>query len=188
MNKNTLILNLFGGPGTGKSTCGAYVFSKLKMLGVDCELITEFAKDVTWEGRTKALNHQIYITGKQSFKIGRCFGQVDVIITDSPILTGVAFTDPKRKYLKGLIVEEFIQYGENNLNIFLERVHDYNPNGRNQTEEEARSVDEKLLDAFEIGNYTEGLGDKIPYMRIPATETGYDKIVELVMNKINHNQ
>ena len=42
-----MIINLFGGPGTGKSTGAAYIFAKLKMCGVNCELITEFAKDMT---------------------------------------------------------------------------------------------------------------------------------------------
>lgn len=44
-----LIVNLFGAPGAGKSTLAAYVFAKLKMAGVNAELVTEFAKDKTWE-------------------------------------------------------------------------------------------------------------------------------------------
>ena len=46
--KKTLFVNLFGAPGVGKSTGAAYLFSKLKMLGVDCEYIGEFAKDKCW--------------------------------------------------------------------------------------------------------------------------------------------
>ena len=45
---NTLVVNLYGAPGSGKSTGAAYIFAKLKMLGVNCELITEFAKDKVW--------------------------------------------------------------------------------------------------------------------------------------------
>lgn len=41
----TLVVNLFGGPGSGKSTGAAYVFARLKMLGYNAELVTEFAKD-----------------------------------------------------------------------------------------------------------------------------------------------
>ena len=33
--KNTLVVNIFGAPGAGKSTAAAYVFSKLKMLNID---------------------------------------------------------------------------------------------------------------------------------------------------------
>ena len=50
-----IVCNLFGSPGTGKSTLAAYVFAKLKMLGINCELVTEFAKDKTWENNKTAL-------------------------------------------------------------------------------------------------------------------------------------
>lgn len=43
--KNTIIVNLFAGPGAGKSTGAAYIFSKLKLAGIDCEYVSEFAKD-----------------------------------------------------------------------------------------------------------------------------------------------
>ena len=44
-----ILVNLYGAPGSGKSTGAAYIFSKLKMAGVDAELVTEFAKDKLWE-------------------------------------------------------------------------------------------------------------------------------------------
>lgn len=40
-----ILINLFGAPGTGKSTGAAYIFSQLKMKGINAELVTEFAKD-----------------------------------------------------------------------------------------------------------------------------------------------
>ena len=43
--KETLVVNLFGGPGTGKSTMMAGIFAKLKSLGYDCEMCVEFAKE-----------------------------------------------------------------------------------------------------------------------------------------------
>ena len=45
MDKTTIVVNLFPGPGTGKSTGAAYIFSKLKMAGVDAEYVSEFAKE-----------------------------------------------------------------------------------------------------------------------------------------------
>ena len=42
---NLIVINLCGSPGAGKSTGAAYVFSQLKMAGVNAELVTEFAKD-----------------------------------------------------------------------------------------------------------------------------------------------
>ena len=46
---NTLVINLFSGPGVGKSTTAAMVFAKLKMNGVDCEMALEFAKEKVWD-------------------------------------------------------------------------------------------------------------------------------------------
>ena len=34
-----IVVNLFGVPGAGKSTGAAYVFSKLKMQGINAELV-----------------------------------------------------------------------------------------------------------------------------------------------------
>lgn len=44
-----LVVNLFGTPGAGKSTGAAYIFSELKMRGINAELVIEFAKDKVWE-------------------------------------------------------------------------------------------------------------------------------------------
>lgn len=41
----TLVVNLFGTPVAGKSTGAAYIFSELKMRGINAELVTGFAKD-----------------------------------------------------------------------------------------------------------------------------------------------
>ena len=52
--KNPIIVNLFGVPGAGKSTGAAYIFSQLKMAGVNAELMPEFAKDKVWEENKEA--------------------------------------------------------------------------------------------------------------------------------------
>ena len=67
----TLICNLFAGPGAGKSTMMAAVFAELKWRGIDCEMVTEYAKDKVWEGSPHVLDCQPYIFGKQSFRIHR---------------------------------------------------------------------------------------------------------------------
>lgn len=58
-----LVINLFGAPGAGKSTGAAYIFSRLKMVGLNAELVTEFAKDKVWEGATAPFENQLYILG-----------------------------------------------------------------------------------------------------------------------------
>ena len=59
-----LVVNLFGAPGAGKSTDSAiYIFSQLKINGINAELVTEFAKNIIWEHNRKALTNQIYMLG-----------------------------------------------------------------------------------------------------------------------------
>ena len=91
-NKKPLVINLFGAPGAGKSTGAAIVFSKLKMMGINAELVTEFAKDKTWEHNATALGCQEYVFGKQSYRLARCKEDVDVIITDSPLPLSILYT------------------------------------------------------------------------------------------------
>lgn len=43
----TIYVNLYGGPGSGKSTTAAGVVSQLKLLSINAELVTEYAKDLT---------------------------------------------------------------------------------------------------------------------------------------------
>ena len=55
--KLPLVVALMGSPGAGKSTLASYVFSRLKMLDVNCELVNEFAKDKVWEENNVALEN-----------------------------------------------------------------------------------------------------------------------------------
>lgn len=82
----TIIVNLFGAPSSGKSTTRAGIFHELKLLQVNCEEVYEYAKNLTWEQRFRTLECQPYVFGKQLYRIETLMDQVDVIITDSPVL------------------------------------------------------------------------------------------------------
>ena len=45
----TKIINIFGNPGSGKSTIAAYLFTALKSRNIEVELVTETAKDLVWD-------------------------------------------------------------------------------------------------------------------------------------------
>lgn len=147
----TLVVNLYAGPGTGKSTTAASVFAILKQNGINAELSHEFAKDLTWEKRHKTLTFQPYVIGKQMWRIQRLLGEVDIVINDSPVLLGLVYgvdASWMKKY------EQFIlEYHKslNTLDIFLIRSSDrpYNPKGRNQTEAEASALDDKIANVLD---------------------------------------
>lgn len=160
MNKKTVFINLFGGPGTGKSTLCASIFTDLKKKGIDCEMALEYAKDVVWEESYSKLKNQIYIFGKQHSRIHRLNGKVDVVITDSPLINSIVYDGTNNPYLKDLVLHEFKKL--NTVNYFLKRGTEYNPNGRVQTIEDALKVDEdykKLLDDNDISYHELELGD-----------------------------
>jgi nicotinamide riboside kinase len=177
MEKKSIIVNLFGGPGTGKSTGASYVFSKLKLLGIDAEYASEYAKDKVWEQNAAVFDCQFYITGKQAFRICRLVGKVDVIVTDSPILMGAIYGED---YLKPAISGEFNKYGNKNHNYFLCRKKTYNPNGRKQTEAQAKEIDGKIKTLLDENG--------VPYKTVDATEEGYNQIVLDIVNLIKNPQ
>ena len=154
-----LLVNLCGAPGAGKSTGAAYIFSKLKMKGINAELVTEYAKDKVWEESTKLIQDQLYVFGNQWHRLSRLRNKVDVVITDSPLLLSLVYNPDKElfgKDFENLVVNLSKSFNER-LNYFINRVKPYNENGRLQTEAEANELsliikqifinnDEKLFD------------------------------------------
>lgn len=172
----TLVVNLFGAPGAGKSTGAAAIFSKLKMIGINAELIGEFAKDKVWEENSEVFKNQAYIFGKQSFRQSRCDGKVDVMITDSPLPLSILYnTDPcLTENFNLTVMDVFNSY--NNLNFYINRVKKYNPKGRNQTEEESNSLVEPLKELLKER--------EIPFEEVNGDKQGYDYIVKRILEKI----
>ena len=81
----TIVIELYGGPGIGKSTVAAQIFTDLKQQNVSCELVQEYSKDWVWIDRKIKEWDQFYILGKQLQKESILYGRVDYIITDCPL-------------------------------------------------------------------------------------------------------
>jgi len=137
----TVAINFFGGPGCGKSTMAAAVFAELKTRSVNVELVTEYAKKKVWEEAYKVFECQMYVCAKQVYNMFIVAQHVDIIVTDSPIILGAAYTGGDRM-LDDILLREHDKF--ENINILLERAKDYNPKGRMQTEEEAKEKDELI--------------------------------------------
>ena len=174
----SIVVNLFGAPSAGKSTGAAYVFAKLKLLGIDAELSLEFAKEKVWEGDTEILNREGYVFKNQEHRLLRLLNKVDVIVTDAPLLLTLAYRQNKENYsqLDYYINKVFNCY--DNLNFLINRVKKYNPNGRLQTELESNK---KRNDIIEVLNHY-----NVNYEECDGCESGYDRIVASVINKIDN--
>lgn len=178
------VINIYGGCGVGKSTVAASLFAELKKRGFNCEYVQEFAKDIAWEheGTTgdvpKVIAAQEYIFAQQHWRMRRCSGHVDFIITDSPLLLNLAYIPPDFPLpsLVGLVKEAYALY--DNLDIYLSRSHPYNPIGRFQTESEAFVIDEKITKLlYEVADYyincLEVGNDTVPNLIYRMLEEGW---------------
>lgn len=175
-----IVVNLFGVPGAGKSTGAAYIFSQLKMNGVNAELITEFAKDKVWENNAKVFKNQLYLFGKQSFRISRVEDEVDVVITDSPLLLSIFYnqTPVLGENFDKVVYDVFNSY--NNINYLIHRTKPYNPSGRMQTEEESNALAQPMVNLLTDWN--------ISYKDVSGDTEGYDAIVQEVLQALNNKE
>lgn len=164
-----IVVNLFAGPGSGKSTTCAGLFHKLKLAGVNCEMALEYAKDKVWEESYKILDDQIYVFGKQLHRIFRLKDKVDVVITDSPLPLSIYYDKSANPYFADLVMNQFNEF--NNINYFIVRDDTYNPKGRMQTEQEAKEIDSVV--SLILGHYN-----------IKYTEVTKSKAVDKIFNDV----
>lgn len=151
-------------------------------MGINAELVTEFAKDKTWEHNTTTLGCQEYVFGKQSYRLARCKKDVDVIITDSPLPLSILYTTNEAPLTDGafekVVMNVFNSY--HNCNYYLNRTKAYNPKGRNQTEAESNEIavrTKNLLSEKGI-RYFETTGDVEGYQKIVDDVTDYIKFLK----------
>jgi len=185
--KRTLVVNLFAGPGTGKSSTMGSLFSELKWRNINCDMAPEYAKEIVWtdtpvdldenecKPKFNKLMDQKYIFGKQQHRVRRLDGKVDVIITDSPILLSLLYGKDLSAAFKTNVRETHDEFY--NLNIFLERKKPYHAKGRLQTADEAKGLDVELKEILE----SEG----VPYVVFPGSKESIDAMVEHIIGILN---
>lgn len=139
------VVNFFGGPGAGKSTAAAGLFYELKKRWVSAELVTEFAKELVWEDSAHLLSRQHYVFATQENRLNRLVNKVDVAITDSPLLLSAFYAPETYPLSFKQSVFDFFQFYRN-INIFVERSHQYAAEGRLQNQDEADALANSMKD------------------------------------------
>lgn len=138
-----LVVNLFGGPGAGKTTTGLGVTHALKKVGVDAEFVPEYARELVFEG-TLSRTPQEDIMREQSHRLLRLFySRVPVAVTDSPLLMQKAYAP---EYLWPMLDALSSTPGFCNQNYFIKnpRTGHHSMVGRAHTQSEARELDGKI--------------------------------------------
>ncbi|MCL2076835.1 MAG: AAA family ATPase [Oscillospiraceae bacterium] len=154
----TIVINMFAGPGAGKSTSSWEIAAEFKLKGLNAEYVPEYAKelvyDENWELLNGSLENQKTIFDEQCRRMDRLIGKVDVIVTDAPLLLNNIYlkdggidSDNHKKY----VVDKFKSY--DNINIFIERTKAaYETRGRTQSLEESKSLDGNIRDILNENN------------------------------------
>lgn len=177
----TKIINLYGGPGTGKSTAAAYVYHQMKCKHINAELVREYVKEWAWESRKISVYDQLYFLGKQSRKESMLYGKVDWIITDAPVFMNLYYA---QKYcsvsvsegIRGATLALYRQAAEDGFkhyHVLLNRNVPYQSEGRYQTESEALEMDDEIR-------------KMLTSLRVPIIEaaTGEDNLQKLLKELI----
>lgn len=137
------VINLYGGPGTGKSTTQAAVFAELKRRGLVAEMMREFVKGPVWDGYFALLEDQVFILGSQYHELKRFErGGVEVVVSDAPILLSLAYGEKEGEAFAAYVKELHGRF--KTLDIFLRRVKPFEQKGRVQDETQSRELDAKM--------------------------------------------
>lgn len=155
----TIVVNAFGGPGTGKTTAAWTICSELKKAGILAEYVSEYAKELVYdlnsprrsisEYAKSILNGSLYgqkvLFAEQTHRVERLMGQVQVVVTDSPImLSAIYLKEPNQKF-EDSVIRQFWNYPSFNFVIDRDKdPHAYQESGRLQTLDEAIEKDKEI--------------------------------------------
>ena len=177
----SILINLFGGPGIGKSSIAAGITYKLKKKHISCNNPYEFPKLLAWDKNNEAIKDQLYVLANQHRGIAQSYGKVDYIVIDSPIMFSLIY---KTYYNKGYPAEF---YGEHfnhmivdlhkkydNINILLERSDEgkHNDDERYQTLKESLDIDKLCKNILDENN--------IPYHVVKVNKNTVKEIMKIL--------
>ena len=174
----TLIINAFAGPCGGKTTSCWEIASALKRKGIIVEYVSEYTKELVYEKDFVTLDgtleNQEKILREQKHRQDRLYGQVQVIVTDAPLLFNIIYLEDKPNWYVKKVLDIFNSY--NNLNIFIKRDKEkFTQIGRNHTLEESIEKDKEILNFLEKND--------LPFIVYDYKDL--DKFVDEIINSIN---
>lgn len=175
------IINLFGGPGIGKSSIAAGLTYKLKKKHITCDNPYEFPKMLAWDENHSAIRDQLYVLANQHRGIVKSYGKVDYIILDSPILLSLVYRNYYRsgEYPATLYNDSFdkmvldIHNQYDTLNIVLNRSEGiHNEKERYQNLKQSKDLDSAIENTL--------IQNNIPYTKVDVNDDTVNNILSIL--------
>lgn len=163
---------LLGAPGSGKSTCASWLFVNLRLNGVNCELVGEFAKDLFWDD-SNAWQDQLYVFANQWHMVDRVLRKTDVVVTDSPPILSLFYNRPHSKTFVGLVEERCLKHPSRY--FLLKRSVPYDQNGRRESESQADRLHEQMKDWLQSRS--------VPFTEVNSSVEGWKFILESLLKE-----
>lgn len=159
-HKPTVVVNLFGGPGAGKTTAARQIKNELEKRydDISVAVVGEYATELIKDGKADMLNgtleNQIIIYNEQHKRVQDLIGKADIIITDSPDILSAVYVQDKSEdaeIWKQKIISDFKQ--NQNFNIMIKRGHSkFEQSGRIHDEAQSKVLDRKIGTLLEGNN------------------------------------
>lgn len=169
LNTLPLVINGYGGPGSGKSTTCLHLVAELKKLGYNAEYVSEYAKELVYEENYELLDgkveHQAAILLEQNRRVERLVKNVDFIVSDSPILLSEIYVKERNTMFDKCVDELNSHYPA--FSFFVERDNErFQKEGRIHNFEESKAKDREIKELLKnkdiyFGTYNHKTIDKI---------------------------
>lgn len=160
VSEKPLVVNLFAGPGAGKTTAALELTAALKKAGYNVEYVSEYAKELVLEKKADLLQDQQHVTDTQYQRLERLRNSgVEIVVTDSPVLLGKIYGEGRIDEAYSRQIEGYYKSFEN-FNLYVQRGATYQTEGRLQTQSEAQALDKKITSMLKEQGVFYGVYDK----------------------------
>lgn len=163
-DRNSIVVNIFGGAGAGKTGAAWEIAATLKKLGYVVEYAPEYAKELAWDQNYEALSGSVEgqraIYEEQVRRVDRLKGKVDFVVTDSPTPLCLAYLNEDGEQAEKFRKEVMREFkAQNNFSFAIHRGRIFETEGRIHTELESKQKDIEIKEFLDkegvsYGTYT----------------------------------
>lgn len=146
------VINLYAGPGSGKSTTSRALSALFGGNGISSIAPIEIPKLHVWEKSFHDLSDQLKIFANQKYSQDLCFEKYKVSVVDSPLLMQWVYMEQNKanntEELKNIILNAFKEREKNCISFFLKREHKYSNYGRVHNEHQSNELNNKIINVL----------------------------------------